>query len=146
MKAMMNRCAFASPAVLILAATGCTTVSQSFPGHSPQQVWQAMVTVAQQPRYDDWKVLENNTWADEAGQRIEIDRVLHREKYVAGGANGGMNPWYEKWEWKFSVKLLPTDPPSVDFTSRGWAVPMQARIEAERYLDDVKGLLSAPPL
>jgi hypothetical protein len=118
---------------------GCTTMERTFPDHSKEQVWSAMVTVAERPEYKDWKVLENNVYANEEAKRIEVNRVVHRQLYLPGGGN---NPRYERRDWKFTITLMPVEPPTIDFVSRGWAVPMHAREEALRYLDDVKDVLS----
>ena len=47
--------------VLLLGSLlgGCTRQTATFPGHSDPEVWNAMVTVAENPVYDDWFVLEN---------------------------------------------------------------------------------------
>jgi hypothetical protein len=124
---------------LVALLSGCTTMERSFPNQTKDQVWSAMVAVAERPEYKDWKVLENNVYANDAAKRIEVSRVVHRELWLPGGGN---NPRYERRDWKFTITLLPEEPPTIDFVSRSWAVPMHARDEAVRYLDDVNDVLS----
>lgn len=137
---MMIRAVMMLIAVLIVSFFGgCTTMERSFPDHSQDQVWSAMVAVAERPVYADWKVLENNVYANQEAKRIEVSRVVHRQLYLPGSGN---NPRYERRDWKFTITLMPIEPPTIHFLSRGWAVPMHAREEAERYLNDVKDVLS----
>ncbi len=129
--------------VVLLAVSmllGCTTVHQEFAGLPSDQVWTALVAVAESPDYDDWTVTDNDVWVDEAAQRIEIyrrlRRVIHQPAYKARRENR---------EWRFHVIFEPTDPPLATFTSRGLGVPSQAQHEGERYFQDVLDLLSGMP-
>ena len=126
--------------VVILAATllcGCTTVQREFLGSPSDQVWTAMVAVAQSPDYDDWTVTQNDVWVDDASQRIEIyrrmRRVIHQPAYRARRENR---------EWRFQVTF---EPPMATFISRGMGVPAHAQEEAEHYFDDVLDLLGGMP-
>ena len=126
--------------VVILAGTllcGCTSVQREFLGSPSDQVWTAMVAVAQSPDYDDWTVTQNDVWVDDASQRIEIyrrmRRVIHQPAYKARRENR---------EWRFQVIF---QPPVATFTSRGMGVPAQAQEEAEHYFDDVLDLLGGMP-
>ncbi len=133
---------------LTLLLAGSTTVRQEFRGSAPDAVWSALVAAAQTPQYDDlevserWVVTENNVWPDRESGRIEIyrrlDRVLYRPR---------AEPQRQRRTWRFRVIFEPDKPPSALFVSRGLAVPIQARVEADRYFEDVKNLLasSAPP-
>lgn len=123
------------PVVLPLA--GCATVRQSFPGSTADQVWTALVTVAERPQYDDWTVPTNDVWVDEPNRRIEVYRRLQRVLYRPGAG-----PHRERRTWRFEIRLEPTDPPEAVFESRGWGVPAQAQIEGGRYFGDVLNLLS----
>lgn len=129
----------AASCLIVLFMTGCTTVTQTYDGHPPDQVWLAMKTVAQSPAYDDWHVRENDVWVDESGKRIEIYRKLYR-KFAPTVAKTR----YEERDWKFRILLEKENPPTVTFTSRAFAVPAHARLEAERYFKDVLDILSAP--
>ena len=116
---------------------GCTTVHQEFAGLPSDQVWTALVAVAQSPNYDDWTVTDNDVWVDEAAQRIEIyrrlRRVIQQPAYKARRENR---------EWRFQVIF---EPPLATFTSRGLGVPSHAQHEGERYFLDVLDLLSGMP-
>jgi len=126
------------PVVLPLA--GCATVRQSFPGSTADQVWTALVVVAERPQYDDWTVPTNEVWVDEPNRRIEVYRRLQRVLYRPGAG-----PHRERRTWRFEIRLEPTDPPEAVFESRGWGVPAQAQIEGGRYFSDVVNLLSGYP-
>ena len=67
---------------MVALETGCTTRSQVFEGYPDDQLWTAMVASAKSPSYDDWKVMDNEVYADERARTIEIYRVLKRT-YVA---------------------------------------------------------------
>lgn len=129
--------------VVVLASfilAGCTTVRQEFIGSSPDQVWTAMVAVAESPSYDDWTVTDNDVWVDEAARRIEIYRRLRRVIHQPAS-----KARRENREWRFQVIFEPTDPPLATFTSRGLGVPFHAHHEAERYFQDVLDLLGGMP-
>merc|ERR1712124_239740 len=64
--------------------TGCTSKSEVFSGRTPEQVWTVMATVAQEPDYDNWILLENNVWVDSNYDRIEINRRLKRDFHDEG--------------------------------------------------------------
>ena len=126
--------------VVILAGTllwGCTSVEREFLGSPSDQVWSAMVAVANSPDYDDWTVTQNDVWVDPASQRIEIyrrmRRVIHQPAYKARRENR---------EWRFQVIF---EPPLATFTSRGMGVPAHAQEEAEVFFDDVLNLLGGMP-
>ncbi len=126
--------------VVILAGTllgGCTTVQREFLASPPDQVWTAMVAVANSPDYDDWTVTQNDVWVDPASKRIEIyrrmRRVIHQPAYKARRENR---------EWRFQVIF---EPPVATFTSRGMGVPSHAQEEAEHFFDDVLDLLGGMP-
>ena len=124
------------PAVSMLL--GCTTVHQEFTGLPSDQVWTALVAVAESPKYDDWTVTDNDVWVNEAAQRIEIyrrlRRVIHQPAYKARRENR---------EWRFQVIF---EPPVATFTSRGMGVPSHAQEEAEHFFDDVLDLLGGMPV
>jgi hypothetical protein len=131
-------------AALGLSASGCTTARQSFPDHDASQVWTALVAVAQTPDYRDpdptrrWHVRENQVWVDEEIPLIEIYRELDRVRYPAR-----MDPRREHRTWRFRIILEKEDPPTAQFVSRGWGVPMHASEEARRFFMDVIELLES---
>ena len=126
--------------------TGCTTVRETFNYQRADQVWTALVAVARTPDYSSdnpderWFVKENQVWLDPENSRIEIyrelDRVLHRARTA---------PLREHRRWLFRITLEGTTPPRAEFISRGWGVPMKAKIEGERYFADVWEMLGGKP-
>jgi len=126
----------------LISLGGCTTLTESFPGRSREQVWTAMIAVAQTPDYTDenpearWFVKENRLWVDEEGARLEIYRELSRVLHRAG-----THPVRENRTWRFQVLLLNEDPPAVEFKSRGMGIPVLAADEGERFFDDVYAVL-----
>ncbi len=133
-------CALGIVLVWGLAQAGCASVKHTFDDQHAEHVWKAMVAVARQPRYDDWTVVANDVWVDEADRRIEIHRRLDRQVSLPPA-----KPRREKRTWKFEVRLLGTDPPEATFASRGVGVPSRFQAEASRYFDDVGDLLSGLP-
>lgn len=120
-----------------IALTGCTTVNHTFVSQPADQVWTAMVAVAQSPEYKDWQVSRNDVWVDEDAKRIEIYRRLRRVL-----SQPASRTRRENREWKFQILLQTTKPPHAVFTSRGMGVPGHAQREGERYFADVLELLS----
>ena len=125
----------------LITAGGCTTVREKYPGVQTGQLWTAMKAAAEQPRYDDWHIRENQVWVDADAKRIEVYRRLHRQ--LVDPASKSRT---EEQTWKFQIWLEETDPPKVTFISRDWAVPAKARLEADRYFKDVWDLLSGAPV
>ena len=136
---VMNKItAYITVAILAtIALSGCTTVNHNFGSQPADQVWTAMVAVAQSPVYKDWKVSRNDVWVDEDAKRIEIYRRLRR--VLAEPASKARR---ENREWRFQILLESTNPPKAVFTSRGMGVPSHAQDEGERYFADVLELLS----
>lgn len=133
---LFSRCSAGVMIAVLGVASGCTTLRESYPDHAPAHVWTAMKAVAESPEYDDWWVSSNNVWVDEANSRIEVHRRVDRSlrRPLA-------RPLREEREWRFQITLTSHDPPTVNFLSRGFGVPMHARIEAERYFADVRRML-----
>ena len=104
--------------VSLSALTACGTKDREFPGHSRDQVWKAMVQAADDPRYSDWIVVENQVWRDDLHSRLEILRNVRRDVMVSGQA-----PRREENEWRFSAELTDTDPPAVEFSTSTITVP-----------------------
>lgn len=133
---LLPRCVAGMMIAVLGVAGGCTTLRESYPDHAPAHVWTAMKAVAESPEYDDWWVSSNNVWVDEANSRIEVHRRVDRSlrRPLA-------RPLREEREWRFKITMASLDPPTVSFVSRGFGVPMHARIEAERYFADVRRML-----
>lgn len=131
-----------------LAAAGCAANEESYPLQSADQVWTAMVAAAERPAYDDWHVLENDVWVDDAGRRIEIYRRLRAYRDPPGQYSR-----LEDREWTFVASFEdrpPPDAPTVRFDVRGWHIPSHGWEERDRYFRQVRELLagepSAPPV
>ena len=138
MKTMTSIRLLVAAIILLPLAGGCGVQRETYVGHSPENVWTAMVAVAQTPDYNHpdfterWIVRENHVWVDETNNRIEVFRRVERDLYKAG-----VKPRSETREWKLAMELERTDPPSVRFFSRGWGVPAHAWIEADRYFTEI---------
>ncbi len=129
--------------VLSLGLAGCTSVKQDFSGVPSDDVWRAMLAVAEEPLYEDWKVASNDVWVDEPERRIEVYRRVHRILYRPMA-----KPWPQKRAWRFEISFDAGDDPGDDsravFVSRGFGVPAHAEAEGRRYFADVLDLLSVP--
>ncbi len=121
----------------VFTLSGCTTVHREFAGLPSDQVWTALVAVAESPNYDDWTVTENDVWVDETARRIEIYRRLRRVIHQPASKTRRENR-----EWRFQVIF---EPPLATFTSRGMGVPSHAQDEADRYFEDVLDILGGMP-
>ena len=121
-------------AALVLG--GCTSVKQTFPDHDADGVWNAMVVAAEQPHYGGWTLRDNDVMVDDAGRRIEIDRRIERTLHPPEA-----EPEAQKQRWRFTVRLVKTDPPTAKFIIRTLALPVNVRAEARRYFDAVENLL-----
>ncbi|MEE2896655.1 MAG: hypothetical protein VX726_13060 [Planctomycetota bacterium] len=130
------------PALVPLAALalvllgGCSSRTATFPGHSDPEVWNAMVTVAENPEYDDWHVFENEVMTDRPAGRIEIYRILRRDL-----VRPGTNPVRQEEDWRFQVQFLHTDPPTIRFGARQAAVPAHLWRESDRFFADMRSVL-----
>ena len=126
-----------------LAAGGCATRTQAFPGYDAESVWTAMTGVARTPEYDDmpadkrWEVTQNEVWDDPEQRRIEIYRRLQRVVY-----RPKLERAVERREWRFRVSLVLVDgEPEARFTSRDPVIAAWLWQEADRYFHDVRVLL-----
>ena len=124
-----------------LTLTGCLRVEESFPGHSRNTVWTAINTVAAEPEYDDWYVMENEVWTDPDSARLEVYRVTRRTLHRPQA-----RPINERRRWRFQITLDEGEPPAATFLSRGAAVPMHAQLEADQFFDEVWDLLGGRPV
>jgi len=128
--------------IAVVSMTGCTIMEESYAGRETDQVWTAMVAVANSPDYyHDWFITENHVWVDDEGARIEVQRTIERDL-----VRSGMNPQHQKKSWQHQILLLEDESgPLVRFTSRDWGVPIQAQEEAHLYFADVWELLGGKP-
>jgi hypothetical protein len=141
------------PALVVLAMTsaislpGCGIKQRAImPGRDPDQVWNAMVAVAQTPDYASspdpamrWTVRENDVLIDANASRIEVHRRLEREIHQPL-----QQPQHETREWKFGITLEQRDPPTIVFETRNSGVPAHAWHEADRYFNEVQQFLGPP--
>lgn len=124
-----------------LTLVGCGSRTATFPGYSDPEVWNAMVTVAKNPEYDDWFVFENEVWTDRPAGRIEIHRFLRRDLVRVGN-----DPERQEERWKFEIAFLNTDPPTIGFSARQITVPAHLWREADRYFADMRSILGVEGL
>ena len=125
--------------VLGLLLTGCGYKTATFPDQDPSQVWSAMVTAAEDPQYNDWRVIENDGWSDPETGEIEVHRYLRRDRLVPGEERKR-----ESEKWKFQIILIEVNPPTIRFFARQVAIPSHVWVEANRYFKDVQSLLGEP--
>lgn len=140
--------AFSASAIVGVAActVGCTTRTQVFEGYDDDKVWNAMVATAKTPSYDDWKVMDNQVFAEPGEKSIEVYRVLRRTSMHPDSATTT-----EERDWRFRILLThdaveghssPTG--TVNFTARQLAVPAHVWKEADRYFAQVRVALDQP--
>lgn len=137
-------------AFVLLAASlfsGCVSYERTYPGRTQQQVWTAMISVAEQPNYDSeewgkWHVMTNNVWVDESGARIEVSRHLRRSVYNAGM----VKPDQQERTYELTFSLRGSTEPTVRCSMRGFEIPAEAFTESQRYFDDVGELLMGMPM
>lgn len=136
---MRSRSAPSIVLLMLLGAVfgGCSKQTATFPGHSDPEVWNAMVTVAENPVYDDWHVFENEVAADRTQGRIEIFRLLRRDLVRVG-----QDPVRQEEDWRFQVQFLHSDPPTIRFSARQASIPAHLWREADRYFEDMREILS----
>lgn len=120
----------------VIVLGGCSNRTATFPGHSDPEVWNAMVTVAENPVYDDWFVIENEVMTARSEGRIEILRILRRDLVETG-----QDPVRQSRDWQFYVQFMHTDPPTIRFSARHVAVPAHLWREADRYFSDMRTIL-----
>jgi len=143
-RAFAQACAGLAPVIALftLAAVliGCAQ-SRTYEGHSRDEVWQAMLFAAKHPRYRDWIVMDNQTWADEPAARIEIFRELKRDVVLPG-----QDPYREETEWRLRSALEEGEVPVVRFSTSNMCIPAHFWLQADHYFDEVQSrLASAPP-
>jgi hypothetical protein len=123
-----------------LLFAGCSSRTATFPGFSDPEVWNAMVTVAKNPEYNDWFVFENEVWTDRPSGEIEVHRFLRRDLVRVG-----QDPERQEERWKFQIAFQHTDPPTIMFSARQVKVPAHLWREADRYFADMRSILGIDP-
>jgi hypothetical protein len=121
---------------------GCATESATFEGRPRDQVWTAMVAVAEQPEYADWRMLDNLVAVDPEQEKIVVYRALRR---VA--VRPGADKVRQDREYQFEISLEPENPKQPDapakvvFATLQPIMPSRLTDEAERYFASVAELL-----
>jgi hypothetical protein len=136
------RCVLACLPALLLAA--CGSMERDFPGYSRDQVWKAMVETAEDPRYPDWIVVDNEVFRDDASATVEIRRDLRRDVVIVG-----QKPRREEREWRFTANVTSTEPPSLTFASRSASIPAHFWLQGQQFMNEVErrlaGMALPPP-
>ncbi|MHC5001623.1 MAG: hypothetical protein ACYTJ0_00725 [Planctomycetota bacterium] len=129
----------ASIVMALILLAGCTSVRESFPGCDRDEVWASMVAVARSPGYDDpdpsrrWVVRTNDVWVDDAGQRIELQRLLVRQR-----SGPDVRPRREERRLRLRITLDPQSAaPTARLTSLEGAVAAHTWEEGVRYFSEV---------
>ena len=126
-----------SLAIVLTMLVGCGGQTASFPGHTDPEVWNAMVTVAENPEYQDWRLSENWVTATRPEGRIEIYRILRRDR-----VQPGRPPRRQQEDWNITVQFLYSDPPTIEFMARDASIPAHAWAEADRYFEGMRRVLA----
>ena len=125
---------------MLTILAGCTTQSSVFKERTPEQVWTALIAVAEDPRYEKWVVVENNVWIDLVYDRLEIQRVLKRDLHRPGS-----HPARETQDLEFQVVLERTQPPAVTVTVRNAIIRGKAMMAIDHFFAEVNDLLYVDP-
>lgn len=115
---------------------GCASQTATFPDRPRNQVWTAMVAVAENPDYPDWRLLDNEVAVSPDGDRILVHRRVRRNLIEPGSPMRRQDR-----DWQFEIRLLDTEPPKAVFSSPSVVVPVWLQQEADRYFTSVRELL-----
>ncbi len=127
---------------VILLAAGCNTVSRDYPGASHDELWQAALGAARNPKYSNWFVMENGVFVDENANRIEIYRELKRDFAEPGEALRRQNE-----TWTFSVLVDADDRvPKIILNSRAAIRPPNFLTEADHFFGEIDSRLAQLPM
>jgi hypothetical protein len=127
---------------VILLAAGCNTVSRDYPGVSHDQLWQAALGAARNPKYSNWFVTENGVFVDADANRIEIYRELKRDYAEPGEALRRQNE-----TWTFSVLVDANDRvPKIVLNSRAAIRPPNFLTEADHFFGEIDSRLAQLPI
>jgi hypothetical protein len=121
---------------ILAVLAGCTSQSSVFKDRSPEQVWTALIAVAEDPQYDKWVVVENNVWVDMVYDRLEIQRTLKRDLHRTGSS-----PKRETQDLELQVVLERTQPPAVTVTVRNAIIRGKAIMAIDHFFGEVRDLL-----
>ncbi len=127
---------------VILLAAGCNTVSRDYPGASHDELWQAALGAARNPKYSNWFVTENGVFVDANANRIEIYRELKRDYAEPGEALRRQNE-----TWTFSVLVDADDRvPKIVLNSRAAIRPPNFLTEADHFFGEIDSRLAQLPM
>ena len=124
--------------------SGCSApMQQTFPEIDRSHLWTAMVATAMAPQYESdnfrerWIVAENEVELHPKQGQIDVKRIIHRSLQLPR-----QRPQRDRRDILFSVYLLPTTPPTIEFVSHNSKfLPVRSLNEAQRYFDAVEALL-----
>ena len=124
--------------------SGCSApMQQTFPEIARSHLWTAMVATAMAPQYESdnfrkrWIVAENEVELHPKQGQIDVKRIIHRSLQLPR-----QRPQRDRRDILFSVYLLPTTPPTIEFVSHNSKfLPIRSLNEAQRYFDAVEVLL-----
>ncbi len=127
-----------------LLLSGCSTPTRTWDGHAPDEVWTAMIAVAQAPEYESdnprkrWHVFENDVVVNNETGEIQIHRMLRRSIKLP------MQPVQrDDRSMIFQISLKNEIPPTTEFKELSTQlVPVRTLDEAERYFNQVHELLN----
>lgn len=126
----------------ILLGAGCNTVSRDYPGVSHDELWQAALGAARNPKYSNWFVTENGVFVDADANRIEIYRELKRDYAEPGEALRRQNE-----TWTFSVLVDADDRvPKIILNSRAAIRPPNFLTEADHFFGEIDSRLAQLPM
>ena len=127
---------------VILLAAGCNTVSRDYPGVSHDELWQAALGAARNPKYSNWFVTENGVFVDADANRIEIYRELKRDYAEPGEALRRQSE-----TWTFSVLVDADDRvPKIVLNSRAAIRPPNFLTEADHFFGEIDSRLAQLPI
>ena len=135
-----------SVAVVLLVCIffGCSSSMQrTYPSVERSHLWTAMIASADSPEYSSedfrkrWIVLENEVELNPRQGQIDVKRIIHRSLQLPR-----QRAQRDRKDVSFSVYLLPTNPPTIEFISHNSTyIPVHNLNESERYFDAVEALL-----
>ncbi len=122
----------------------CSSPTRTWVGHTSDEVWTAMIAVAQTPEYQSdnprkrWHIFENDVIVDSDSGLISVRRVLRRSMKLP------MQPVQrDDREMIFQISIKNHEPPTTEFKEISTQlVPVRTLDEAERYFNQVDDLLN----
>lgn len=122
---------------------GCVAAQHEYHNVDRNVLWTAMVAVANAPEYSNedfmkrWVLVENDVVTHADIGKIDVHRIVERTLHLPL-----QKSQHDRREIMFSVYLLPTNPPKVEFMSHNTQfLPVRSRDEAERFFSAVESML-----